>query len=515
MLFSCQATTIAHTRDSVKVTAIHSGAGPESVLHLEGKYVVIADGANSSVRESLGIKVESYGPLQHLINVHFRSNSLSDILLQNPAMLYFVLNPKSIFVLVAHDLQEGIFIAQIPYYPPLQNHKSFDATSCTELIKLGIGHEGQDCTISIKSIRPWTMRAQIANSFSLGGSVFLAGDSAHVFPPAGGFGMNTGIQDAHNLAWKLAAVINQGANPDLLESYALERRPVSIQNAELSIRNWREAAQVPASLGLDPNHANLLSKVATDVVGRVFPQSVAKTVLELGLGIGAAASGLKGPLKSSREREISKLFESGNTLRLQYPKDDLGFRYAIGLSSKVNEQEAEGERDAAFEPTLAPGFRMPHFNLELPFERLIVSSLDINRKDAAWPLLITHAGTGWELRSLELISSGFHMDLAIVLESQEPSHIKQGSPSLSQYSNYKDCCLSPGKHGIVSVAIDCDHSWKRLSRGRSALIRPDGHIWWVSTDNTTISKQTLKEQVALMLSLDGRSPRSPNLNTGV
>ncbi len=74
--------------------------------------------------------------------------------------------------------------------------------------------------IEIKSINSWVMHAQVARSFANEhGNVFLVGDSAHRFPPAGGFGMNTGLQDAHNLAWKLAWVLQGRASQRLLSSY--------------------------------------------------------------------------------------------------------------------------------------------------------------------------------------------------------------------------------------------------------------------------------------------------------
>lgn len=78
------------------------------------------------------------------------------------------------------------------------------------------------------------------------GNLFLAGDAAHRFPPSGAFGMNTGIQDAHNLAWKLAAVLDGAAGPSLLDSYEVERKPVAEGNTALSVNNWKQAVQVPA-----------------------------------------------------------------------------------------------------------------------------------------------------------------------------------------------------------------------------------------------------------------------------
>jgi hypothetical protein len=87
----------------------------------------------------------------------------------------------------------------------------------------------------------------VANRFSRG-RVFLIGDAAHRFPPNGGFGMNSGIQDAHNLAWKLKFVSDGIAGPDLLETYDVERRPVAESNADFSLGNQKRFLQTDVAL---------------------------------------------------------------------------------------------------------------------------------------------------------------------------------------------------------------------------------------------------------------------------
>jgi 2-polyprenyl-6-methoxyphenol hydroxylase-like FAD-dependent oxidoreductase len=153
------------------------------------------------------------------------------------------------------------------------------------------------------------------------GNVFLAGDAAHQFPPAGGFGMNTGIQDAHNLAWKLAAgvfphhesalsviletragmstnakssqclrdgkahmslclrlaVLSKQAHPGLLDSYEAERRAIAIANTNLSVANWQEALKVPQALGLDPAAATVLQRLLASKPIRVLPSGALKS----------------------------------------------------------------------------------------------------------------------------------------------------------------------------------------------------------------------------------------------
>ncbi|MDR7920514.1 FAD-dependent monooxygenase, partial [Escherichia coli] len=91
-----------------------------------------------------------------------------------------------------------------------------------------------DVTLLNRSI--WRVSMQVAETFRKG-RVFLVGDCAHRFPPTGGFGLNSGVQDAHNLAWKLAFVLKGMADEKLLDSYSSERRPIAQSNANFSYGN--------------------------------------------------------------------------------------------------------------------------------------------------------------------------------------------------------------------------------------------------------------------------------------
>jgi 2-polyprenyl-6-methoxyphenol hydroxylase-like FAD-dependent oxidoreductase len=114
---------------------------------------------------------------------------------------------------------------QIPFYPPQQQFEEFTEEVCKGIIYDAAGT--RDIEIEVKTIKKWSMHAQVAASyFDKYGRIILVGDAAHRFPPAGGFGLNTGVQDAHNLAWKLAAVLKGHCPSALLLTYDTERRPV-------------------------------------------------------------------------------------------------------------------------------------------------------------------------------------------------------------------------------------------------------------------------------------------------
>jgi hypothetical protein len=111
---------------------------------------------------------------------------------------------------------------------PVSDAWNLSEDECRALVKSGLG---VDTPVTIDSIQKWECMADVAEHFR-DGRVFLAGDSAHLMPPYGGFGGNTGIQDAQNLAWKLALVLKGIAAPALLDTYEPERRPVAAMTAE-------------------------------------------------------------------------------------------------------------------------------------------------------------------------------------------------------------------------------------------------------------------------------------------
>lgn len=182
---------------------------------IEADYVIAADGAGSRVRGLLDIGSTGPGVLGgHMLNVLFRAD------LPTPTYSMCVLNnPESSGILIPVD-DKGRWIFHIPMGP-----LDASAERYRELIQIATGLP--DLDIEIISTLPWSSTARTADKFRAG-NVFLVGDAAHVVPPIGGFGLNTGIADAHNLAWKLAMVSTGEAGPGLLDSYEAERRPVAL-----------------------------------------------------------------------------------------------------------------------------------------------------------------------------------------------------------------------------------------------------------------------------------------------
>jgi len=125
-----------------------------------------------------------------------------------------------------------------------------DEARCVELVRAGLGVP--DIDVTIEDVMRWEARADVAERLA-DGRVLLVGDAAHVMPPYGGYGGNTGIHDAHNLAWKLAAVLGGDAGPDLLATYDPERRPIGRFTTEQAYARYvTRAAPYLAAGGVEP-----------------------------------------------------------------------------------------------------------------------------------------------------------------------------------------------------------------------------------------------------------------------
>ncbi|KAA2399879.1 FAD-dependent oxidoreductase [Bacillus cereus] len=194
----------------------------ESVIHCD--YVIAADGAKSKIREQLGISTEGRGTIGgYYMNIYFEAD-VSEFMQGDAFGFAMVLHPEVLGALIPVD-NERRWIYHVSY-DPLKGERPEDFTieRCKQIIKTAIGSTNVES--EIVSVLPWEATESTATKFQ-DNRIFLVGDSAHIMPPTGGFGSNTGIQDAHNLAWKLAAVIEGKAQPKLLETYHEERYPVA------------------------------------------------------------------------------------------------------------------------------------------------------------------------------------------------------------------------------------------------------------------------------------------------
>ncbi|WP_405960693.1 FAD-dependent oxidoreductase [Streptomyces sp. NBC_00024] len=210
--------------DASGVTAIVKSRETGEHTTLRADYLVAADGPRSPVREQLGISQSGPGDLFHNVSVTFRSRGLAEVVGDRRFIVCYLTNPDADGALLPVDNREN-WVFHAPWHPEHgETLEEFTEERCAEHIRRAIGVADLDVRITGKA--PWHAAQRVARSYR-SGRVFLAGDSAHEMSPTGAFGSNTGIQDAHNLAWKLAAVLGGWAGEGLLDTYDAERRPVA------------------------------------------------------------------------------------------------------------------------------------------------------------------------------------------------------------------------------------------------------------------------------------------------
>jgi 2-polyprenyl-6-methoxyphenol hydroxylase-like FAD-dependent oxidoreductase len=196
---------------------------------LRGRYLIGADGAHSIVRDAIGATMEGRGVFSNSVTIYF-SADLRRFLEGKALSIIYINNPVlGGFFRMAKDCQRGFFVVNTVGDPARDPVAAANAAAdiSEETLKRYIGAAIGDPSIpvTIDGVSRWRAVSDVASRFC-DRRVFIAGDSAHLMPPNGGFGGNTGIHDAHNLAWKLAAVLRGVAGPELLDSYEIERKPV-------------------------------------------------------------------------------------------------------------------------------------------------------------------------------------------------------------------------------------------------------------------------------------------------
>ena len=245
-------------QDEDGVTATIRGAGGEE--RIRAQYLIAADGARSPVRHALGVGMQGVHQLYRSVNVLFHAD-LTPWVKDRPAAIYLI-NQQDLraTIMTINGVNRWGFLINLPLEASFE---PYTPERCATIVRQAVG--APDLKVEILGVDPWTAAAEVAERYRAG-RMFLAGDAAHHMPPTGGFGLNTGVQDAHNLAWKLAAVLKEWAAPRLLDTYEAERRPygqfVTGQCLETAISMGRgpqslRASGTPATLARPEFHNEL------------------------------------------------------------------------------------------------------------------------------------------------------------------------------------------------------------------------------------------------------------------
>lgn len=190
---------------------------------VEADFMVGCDGGDSRVREDLGIEMSGEGALTYTSNAIIRCENLESLHTMDPAYRYIFIGPEGTWAtLVAINGRDQWRFSLIGD----ESQREVSEEEMRTAINRAMGREFE---FEILSILPWVRRQLVADQYRKG-RIFIAGDAAHLTSPTGGFGMNTGLLDAVNLSWKLAASLEGWGGEALLDSYEYEQRPVAIRN---------------------------------------------------------------------------------------------------------------------------------------------------------------------------------------------------------------------------------------------------------------------------------------------
>ncbi len=227
--FGWRVTEFAQDDGGVSLRA-ENVAGTAPAETWRAAYLVGCDGGASFVRRTLGIHYQGESTLEQdflggpMIATYLRAPRLyPDALAARRAWIYWAVNPEFGIVLIAVNGRDEFLL----FNKLAAGEETPDDRSIINLVRRAAGF---DAPVEIIGHFPWTAGVALVAERFADRRVFLVRDSAHLFTPTGGFGMNTGIDDTSNLAWKLAAMVHGWGGRHLLDTYELERRPVAIRN---------------------------------------------------------------------------------------------------------------------------------------------------------------------------------------------------------------------------------------------------------------------------------------------
>jgi len=213
--------------DHVLARIVEVGTGRTETVR--ARYLAACDGGSGDIRRQLGIRRNGRGRMRANVSFFFRSRDFLDVHGLGMANLYFVFTPDSFGVFTAID---GVELWNFQYY-------FLDPAKATEALdpeKILFRAVGKPFPFELLQTMHWHHHQSVARTWRRD-RLFLAGDAAHLFAPTGGVGMNTGIGDACDLAWKFDAVLRGWGGEGLLESYEIERKPIAIRNSLISATN--------------------------------------------------------------------------------------------------------------------------------------------------------------------------------------------------------------------------------------------------------------------------------------
>ena len=286
-----------------------------------------------------------------------------------------------------------------------------------ELLKL------PDLELTCHKINHWIVEAVLAERYRVG-RVFLAGDAAHRHPPTTGLGLNTAIQDAHNLAWKLARVLGGAAGDALLDTYETERRPVGARNVAWAMFTFTNHGVLAAAVGVPPG-------APPEMARGIFTEFLSDT-----------------PMGATRRQRFA---EVAATQRMEFQAHDLEIGFVYPAGAFVPDGSAPPPADPmghAYVPTTRPGHRLPHAWIERDGIRF--STHDLVGCTGGFVLLTGPDAGAWDSLA-ERLRTDCRLDLTVA-------------------------SIGPG--GEFSDPTGRWEQLREVPASGAILVRPDHHVAW-------------------------------------
>ncbi|HVQ96713.1 MAG TPA: FAD-dependent oxidoreductase [Mycobacteriales bacterium] len=388
------------------ITATIADRETGAVRRVRARYLIAADGGRVSA-DLLGVERDGPKAIQDVVSHHI-STDLS-MWSEPDALLAHLIQPwgegRPVGVLQAlgpgrygRESKEWLVaVNRRPDEPPFPDEETALARA-REMLGVPPDHP-----ITLRSVSHWQFEGVVARRFRVG-SAFLAGDAAHRHPPTGGLGLNAGVQDAHNLAWKLAAVLNGQAADSLLDTYEAERRPVTAHYTAHSLENAGRHAPIGSALGLAPGHSE---EEGWQEIGVFLSDSPA----------GEKRRALVAEAVAENANDYSQL------------NVEAGFHYPVGaLIPDGTPPPSDSPVD--FHPTTRPGHHLPHVWLSDRVGVAPLSTLDLVSRQgftlfvgpshaADWKQAAARAGAGSQFPITVVVVAAAETEWAAVREVDE------------------------------------------------------------------------------------------------
>ena len=431
------------SQDDDGVSAIVRDLDRDEELHVRCQYLVGAD-AGKTVGPAVGISMAGPRLPVDFVVVWVRAD-LSEYIPDDSAIMRYLIHPSrpaQIGALLAygpehwdrHSEEWGVNFSRDPSLPPL------DEASAIAESRAVLGLD-EDVEMSVHRISQWTLEVAIADAF-VNGRVLIIGDAAHKHTPGAGLGANSGIQDAHNIAWKLALVLAGLAPPTLLHSYEVERRPVVTRNAEWSGFTMQNLLLYMTAAGIVPSAPREQREAQ-------FSQLLADSP------VGAASRALL--------REVFKL------QRMEIAAHDMEMGFTYDRGAVVDDGSDAAWRDplgAEYRPTSRPGSRLPHAWLHVGGER--VSTHDLV-PIGGFLLLTDSSGRDWTDAAERLA-----IETRLTIRA-----VRIGDDAEDRSGAWQAAC--------------------EVGDGGALLVRPDGHIGYRAVEPVAEAYTTLHDALATIL----------------